>query len=127
MPGRPVIQRKTRATIEVRRWRKDFRLLPRSGANLSQKNAGGRGERPDLQSSPMKRLVFPAKCACGFAPSLDNARQKLHRMFSHIVILWTDPKQPGAADEVLAAAEKYLRPIPGALTFHTGRMVSSPR
>lgn len=48
-------------------------------------------------------------------------------MFSHVVIFWTDPAQPGAVDELVAGAEKYLRPIPGILHFHVGRMVPSAR
>ena len=48
-------------------------------------------------------------------------------MFSHIVIFWTDPAQPNAADELLAGAERYLRPIPGTTHFHVGRMVPSHR
>ena len=48
-------------------------------------------------------------------------------MFSHIVIFWTDPNLPKAADDLIAGAQKYLRPIPGALHFHVGKMVRSPR
>ncbi len=48
-------------------------------------------------------------------------------MFSHIVIFWTDPANPATADQLIAGAEKYLRPIPGVLQFHVGRMVSSHR
>ena len=48
-------------------------------------------------------------------------------MFSHIVIFWTKPEIPNAAAELLAGAEKYLRPIPGVNSFHVGRMVTSPR
>lgn len=48
-------------------------------------------------------------------------------MFSHVVIFWTDPAKPNAADELVAGAEKYLRPIPGALNFHVGKMVKSHR
>lgn len=48
-------------------------------------------------------------------------------MFSHVVIFWTDPKNPNAADELIAGMEKYLRPIPGALSMHVGKMVTSPR
>ena len=48
-------------------------------------------------------------------------------MFSHIVIFWTDPKQPNAAVELIAGANEYLRPIPGALHFHAGKMAHSPR
>lgn len=48
-------------------------------------------------------------------------------MFSHVVIFWTDPADPDAADKLIAGAEKYLRPIPGVLHFHIGRMVGSPR
>jgi len=48
-------------------------------------------------------------------------------MFSHIVIFWTDPAIPTAADELIAGAEKYLRAIPGVLSFHIGRMATSQR
>ncbi len=48
-------------------------------------------------------------------------------MFSHVVIFWTDPANPTAADELLAGCETYLRPIPGVLTFHAGKMVGSHR
>ena len=51
----------------------------------------------------------------------------MRRMFSHVVIFWTDPAQPNAAEELIAGAEKYLRPIPGALHFHVGRMARSHR
>ena len=48
-------------------------------------------------------------------------------MFSHVVIFWTDPSNPNAADELLAGMEKYLRPIPGVLHFHAGKMAASHR
>ena len=48
-------------------------------------------------------------------------------MLSHVVIFWTDPAKPNSTDELLAGAEKYLRPIPGVLSFHVGRMVPSHR
>ncbi len=48
-------------------------------------------------------------------------------MFSHVVIFWTDPANPKAADEMVAGAEKYLRPIPGVLSFHVGKMATSHR
>jgi hypothetical protein len=48
-------------------------------------------------------------------------------MFSHIVIFWTDPSKPAAADELIAGASKYLKAIPGVLGFHVGRMVPSQR
>ena len=48
-------------------------------------------------------------------------------MFSHVVIIWTDPKNPKAADELVAGAEKYLKPLPGVLHFHGGLMVGSHR
>jgi hypothetical protein len=47
--------------------------------------------------------------------------------FSHIVIFWTDPAQSNAADELIAGANQYLKPIPGVLHFHVGKMVGSPR
>lgn len=48
-------------------------------------------------------------------------------MFSHVVIFWTDPAQPGAADELIAGAQTYLRDIPGVRQFHVGKMVPSHR
>ncbi|HEY1662142.1 MAG TPA: Dabb family protein [Verrucomicrobiae bacterium] len=48
-------------------------------------------------------------------------------MFSHIVVFWTDPANPNAADELLAGAQKLLKDIPGVTQFHAGKMVSSPR
>lgn len=48
-------------------------------------------------------------------------------MFSHVVIFWTDPANPKATEELLAGADKYLKPIPGALHFHIGRMAPSHR
>jgi hypothetical protein len=47
--------------------------------------------------------------------------------FSHVVIFWADPKKPAAAEELIAGAEKYLRPIPGITHFHVGRMAPSHR
>ena len=48
-------------------------------------------------------------------------------MFSHIVIFWTDPAIPTAADELIAGANEYLKPIPGVLHFHVGKMAPSHR
>ena len=48
-------------------------------------------------------------------------------MFSHVVIFWTKPELPNAAADLIAGAEKYLKPIPGVLTFHIGRMAKSHR
>lgn len=48
-------------------------------------------------------------------------------MFSHIVIFWAKPEQPRATEELLAGAEKFLKPIPGTLSFHVGKMVPSHR
>ncbi len=48
-------------------------------------------------------------------------------MFSHVVIFWTDPAKLEAADAVIAGGNKYLKNIPGVLTFHIGKMVPSHR
>lgn len=48
-------------------------------------------------------------------------------MFSHVVMFWTDPAQPNAADELIAGANQYLRDIPGVVFFHVGKMVPSHR
>jgi hypothetical protein len=49
------------------------------------------------------------------------------RMFSHVVIFWVKPGVADGADQLLAGMEKYLRPIPGVLSIHMGRMVPSHR
>jgi len=51
----------------------------------------------------------------------------MRAMFSHIVVFWTDPARPNAADELLAGANQLLKNIPGVVQFHVGKMVSSPR
>ena len=48
-------------------------------------------------------------------------------MFSHVVIFWTKPGLPNAAEELIAGANKYLKPIPGILHFHVGRTAKSDR
>jgi len=48
-------------------------------------------------------------------------------MFSHVVIFWTDPANPNAADELIAGARKFLAPIPGIVQFHVGKMAPSLR
>lgn len=48
-------------------------------------------------------------------------------MFSHVVIFWTDPAKPEAADAVVAGGEKLLKNIPGLTQFHIGKMVGSTR
>jgi hypothetical protein len=48
-------------------------------------------------------------------------------MFSHVVIFWTKMDKPDSANELIAGAEKYLKPIPGVLHFHIGKMVGSHR
>jgi hypothetical protein len=48
-------------------------------------------------------------------------------MFSHVVIFWTDPNNLQAADALIAGAEEFLKPIPGIVNFHVGKMVPSHR
>jgi hypothetical protein len=48
-------------------------------------------------------------------------------MFSHVVIFWTDPAKPEAADAVIAGGNKYLKNIPGITHFHMGKMAGSHR
>jgi Stress responsive A/B Barrel Domain len=66
--------------------------------------------------------IFPSKFTCRRLHGDDNAR-----MFSHVVIFWTDPAKPDAADEVIAGANKYLKTIPGLTHFHIGKMIGSAR
>lgn len=48
-------------------------------------------------------------------------------MFSHVVIFWTDPAKPEAADRLLEGINHYLKPIPGIVHFSAGKMVKSHR
>ena len=48
-------------------------------------------------------------------------------MFSHIVVFWTDPANPNAADELLTSANQLLKKIPGVTQFHAGKMTPSHR
>jgi hypothetical protein len=48
-------------------------------------------------------------------------------MFSHVVIFWTDPANPKAADELIVGATKHLKIIPSVRHFHIGKMVGSHR
>ena len=67
------------------------------------------------------RMAKPACHAC-----VRGTKQHI-LMFSHVVIFWTKPENPDSAAELLAGAEKYLRPIPGVRSFHIGSMAASHR
>jgi len=58
---------------------------------------------------------------------MEPNRSQVVTRFSHVVIFWTDPANPGAVDELMDGARKYLQPIPGVLHFHIGKMVGSER
>jgi len=45
-------------------------------------------------------------------------------MFSHVVIFWVDPAD---TEKLIEGANKYLKPIPGVLSYHIGKMVGSHR
>jgi len=75
-------------------------------------------------------MVFPIGPATGtlkFDWQSPRGILTLRAMFSHVVIFWTKPDKPDAADELIAGMEKYLKPIPGALHFHVGKMANSHR
>lgn len=48
-------------------------------------------------------------------------------MFSHTVIFWTKDGVENATEDLLAGIEQYLKPIPGVVSFHAGRMAPSHR
>ena len=48
-------------------------------------------------------------------------------MFSHIVIFWTDPANPAAAEDLIDGANRLLKAIPGVVHFHIGKMAPSHR
>lgn len=62
-----------------------------------------------------------------FSLAAANISTKTPAMLSHIVIFWTDPAQPDAADKLIAGANQYLPGIPGVSHFHAGKMSPSPR
>ena len=93
--------------------------------SLVENGRGSRVKKGSFESRPLgipKRSTFGRKKLAAF-----SALVRIRPMFSHVVIFWTDPNNSNAADELLAGAEKYLRPIPGVLQFHVGRMVRSHR
>ncbi|MBL6765585.1 MAG: Dabb family protein [Verrucomicrobiae bacterium] len=48
-------------------------------------------------------------------------------MFSHAVIFWTKDGVENATEDLIAGIEQYLKPIPGIVNFHVGRMAPSHR
>lgn len=48
-------------------------------------------------------------------------------MFSHIVIWWTKPEIPDAADRMIEGVNRLLKPLPGVNVLHVGKMVPSHR
>ena len=48
-------------------------------------------------------------------------------MFSHVVIFWTKEGVENATEDLIAGMEQYLKPIPGVLHYHVGRMAPSHR
>lgn len=80
----------------------------------------------------MKPLRY--KCRGPFAPwssgVIATARdftQSSRRMFSHVVIFWTDPANAQSPDQLMAACHQYLKSLPGVLHFHVGKMAGSHR
>ena len=58
---------------------------------------------------------------------MESKPPQIDTRFSHVVIFWTDPANPKAADELIAGARKYLAPLPGIVHFHVGKMAPSHR
>jgi hypothetical protein len=82
-----------------------------------------------MGSNPQTQSEFELFWLSSTASSGFNAREKQQPniMFSHVVIFWTNPEIPNAADDLLAGANRYLKDIPGVLSFHVGKMVPSHR
>jgi hypothetical protein len=70
---------------------------------------------------PWQGWKFPACVGRGIARRIEPI------MFSHVVIFWTDASKPEAADAVVAGGNKFLRNVPGVVSFHIGKMVGSQR
>ena len=74
-----------------------------------------------LASLTRKPMFLPNACTSTIALRIVTA------MFSHVVIFWTQPGVPNATEQLLAGAEKYLKPCPGVLHYHCGQMAGSHR
>ena len=74
-----------------------------------------------LASLTRKLMFLPNACTNTIALRIVTA------MFSHVVIFWTQTDVPNATEQLLAGAEKYLKPCPGVLHYHCGRMADSHR
>ena len=74
-----------------------------------------------LASLTRKPMFCPNACADTILLRIVAA------MFSHVVIFWTQPGVPNATEQLLAGAEKYLKPCPGVLHYHCGQMAGSHR
>ena len=48
-------------------------------------------------------------------------------MFTHVVVFWTKPEFPQAAEELLQGIEQLLKPIPGYIHLSAGKMAPSTR
>jgi hypothetical protein len=70
---------------------------------------------------------FPLRLSAGVGTI--DAIKTLGRalMFSHVVIFWVKPEEPQATEKLMAGMHQYLKPIPGIIQFHAGRMVPSHR
>jgi hypothetical protein len=90
-----------------------------------------RPRRPKIRNSPGGRrrsqLISEKTHSIFFTPVERKVQNAAENMFSHVVIFWTDPAKPEAVDELLDGANKYLKPIPGVIHYHIGRMVPSHR
>ena len=71
----------------------------------------------------LRPRLFPEFPSCLAHDSAENSGI----MFSHIVVFWTDPAKPEAADAVVDGGNKYLKDVPGVLHFHIGKMMGSHR
>ncbi len=97
----------------------------------TQPTASGTGAlpsscRPQSRGSTIFHCIVPVETRVKLLGSPSRTLFNL-RMFSHVVLFWTKPEIPHAADELLVGIEKFLKPIPGVLHFHAGKMAGSNR
>jgi hypothetical protein len=79
-------------------------------------------QKPPEGGTPNHRANANKKFTCRRGRVDNNST-----MFSHIVVFWTDPANPDAAEEFLAGANELLKNIPGLVQFHAGKMAPSHR
>jgi hypothetical protein len=82
---------------------------------------------PDKKARPRQIISAIISATVEISLAANGALITMRAMFSHIVVFWTAPSNPAAADELFGGANELLKDIPGVVQFHVGKMVPSRR